>query len=612
MGLRSTRIRGPLGRVAVAALLGTLALVGCGPAGNVVTDLGATGGTRVEGGTATMALPPASTPNWIFPIGAPGYLASYNSAIQDLLFLRLFMPEQKGDALTMDSPRGLAEMPRYSDGNTTVSITLKKGYRWSDGKPVTTRDVKFWFDLIKYNKQDWAGYSPKLMPDDVKAFEIVDDRTFRLRLDRAYNPTWFTANELQDFVALPVHAWNPGHQSPRQAFARLMRHARQFSAFATDPLWKTVNGPWRIEKWTTSGQVSLIPNRKYRGPDTPHLDRVVLKPFTTADSEFNVLRAGGVDYGYIPPSVMAQSTKFKEMGYRIDPWEGWAITYIVLNYHHPTAGPLLRQDYLRQALQLLIDQKSISRVIWHGSATPTLGPVPAGLLDADPYPYDPKRAQALLARHGWADRDGTLHCVRPGRGTGECGAGIHDGQELRLSLLSQSGSTETSNTMQAIKSEFDKAGITLDVRQQPLNTVLGTTVPCKKTEPLCAQWQLGFFGTQGSWYFPPDPSGEKIFASNAPSNMGNWSDPRTDRLIRATEYSDRPPPASGRGDPHLASLLLRDYGREVARRLPVLWTPNPAYQVSVIRNDLRGVDQNPTLSLAPQNWYFVKKGGAGR
>ncbi|MGW7491207.1 peptide ABC transporter substrate-binding protein [Streptomyces sp. NPDC054786] len=599
MGLRSTRIRGPLGRAVAAVLLGVFALVGCDPTGNVVTDLGATGGTPVDGGTATMALPPAATPNWIFPIGAPGYLATYNSAIQNLLFLPLFAPERKGDALTMDSPRGLAEPPRYSDRNTTVTITLKKGYEWSDGQPVTTRDVKFWFDLIRHNKQDWAGYSPKLMPDDVKAFETVDDRTFRLRLDRAYNPAWFTANELQDFVALPVHAWNPGHQSPERAFARLMRHARQFSQFATDPLWKTVNGPWRIAQWTTAGQVSLVPNRSYRGPDRPRLDRVVLKPFTTADSEFNVLRAGGIDYGYIPPAVMAQSAKFRERGYRIDPWEGWAVTYIVLNFQHPTAGPLLRQTYLRQALQHLIDQKSISRVIWHGSAAPTLGPVPAGLLDRDPYPYDPLRAKALLAGHGWADRDGTLRCTRPGHGPGECGAGIEGGRELRLTLLSQSGSTETSNTMQAVKSEFGKAGIALDVRQQPLNTVLGTTVPCRKTEPLCAQWQLGFFGTQGSWYFPPDPSGEKLFATGAPSNMGNWSDPRTDRLIRATEYSDAP-------------AAMRTYGREVARQLPVLWTPNPAYQVSVIRNDLRGVDQNPTLSLAPQNWYFVKKGGAGR
>ncbi|WP_328743128.1 peptide ABC transporter substrate-binding protein [Streptomyces caniferus] len=599
MGLRSTRIRGPLGRTAAAVLLGILALVGCDPSGNVVTHLGATGGTPVEGGTATMALPPAATPNWIFPIGAPGYLASYNSAIQNLLFLPLFAPERKGDGLTMDSPRGLARAPRYSDGNTTVSITLKKGYTWSDGKPVTTRDVKFWFDLIRHNKQEWAGYTPKLMPDDVTAFETVDDRTFRLRLDRAYNPAWFTANELQDFVALPAHAWNPGHQSPERTFARLMRHAGQFSRFATDPLWKTVDGPWRIEKWTTGGQVSLVPNRSYRGPDRPHLDRVVLKPFTTADSEFNVLRAGGVDYGYIPPAVMAQSATFEERGYRLDPWEGWAVTYIVLNFQHPTAGPLLRQAYLRQALQHLIDQKSISRVIWHGSAAPTLGPVPAGLLDRDPYPYDPRRAKALLAAHGWAGRDGTLRCARPGRGAGECGAGIEAGQELRLTLLSQSGSTETSNTMQAIKSAFDRAGIALDIRQQPLNTVLGTTVPCRTSEPRCAQWQLGFFGTQGSWYFPPDPSGERLFATHAPSNMGNWSDPRTDRLIRATEYSDAP-------------AAMRTYGREVARQLPVLWTPNPAYQVSVIRNDLRGIDQNPTLSLAPQNWYFVKKGGAGR
>ncbi|WP_310719826.1 peptide ABC transporter substrate-binding protein [Streptomyces lydicus] len=599
MGLRTTRIRGLLGRWAAAALLGLPALVGCGPAGNVVTELGTTGGTPVEGGTATMALPPASTPNWIFPIGAPGYLASYNSAIQDLLFLRLFTPAQKGDALTMDSPRNLAEMPRYSDHHTTVSITLKKGYAWSDGTPVTTRDVKFWFDLIKDNKREWAGYSPKLMPDDVKEFETVDDRTFRLRLDRAYNPTWFTANELQDFVALPVHAWNPGNESPRRAFARLMRHAEQFSRFATDPLWKTVDGPWRIEKWTTSGQVSLVPNRAYRGPDKPRLDRVVLKPFTTADSEFNVLRAGGVDYGYLPPAVMAQSRQFKERGYRIDPWEGWAVTYLVLNFHHPTVGALLRQDYLRQALQRLIDQKGISRVIWHGSAAPTRGPVPAGLLDDEPYPYDPGRARTLLAGHGWAERGGTLRCVRPGPGTDRCGAGVRGGQELRLSLLSQSGSTETSNTMQAVKSDFAKAGIVLDVRQQPLNTVLGTTVPCERTEPLCAQWQLGFFGTQGSWYFPPDPSGEKIFASHAPSNMGSWSDPETDRLIRATEYSAEP-------------AALRDYGRTVARRLPVLWMPNPAYQVSAIRNDLRGVDQNPTLSLAPQNWYYVKKGGADR
>ncbi|MEU7189496.1 peptide ABC transporter substrate-binding protein [Streptomyces sp. NPDC045369] len=602
MGPRRTRRRGPvhpLLRAVTALLLGLVTVTGCGPADGAVTDVGATGGTRVEGGTATMALPPAATPNWIFPIGTAGYLASYNNAVQDLLYPPLYTAEKKGAGLTMDSPRNLAGQPRYSDGNTTVTITLEQGHRWSDGTPVTSRDVEFWYDLIKHDKEEWAGYSPGLLPDNVKKFEVLDDHTFRLRLDRAYNPAWFTGNQLDNFTPLPKHAWDPHDEDPKKVFARLLQHAKRLSEFATDPLWKTVSGPWRIEKWTTSGQVSLVPNKQYGGPDKPHLDRVVLKPFTTADSEFNVLRAGGVDYGYIPPSVMAQSTRFEKMGYRIDPWEGWAITYIVLNFHHPTAGPMLRQTYLRRALQQLVDQKTISDVVWHGSAAPTRGPVPAAQLDHDPFPYDPKKAEALLAAHGWQRTDGRLRCARPGTGPGQCGKDIPGGQPLRLELLSQSGSTETSNTMQEIKSAMDRAGITLDVRQQPLNTVLGTTVPCKPAEPVCSAWQTGFFGTQGSWYFPTVASGESLFATGAPSNMGNWSDPRADELIKRTEFSDDP-------------TALRDYARYTADQVPVLWTPNPAYQVSVIRNDLRGIDQNPTLGLAPQDWYFVKKGGAHR
>lgn len=98
MGPRSTRRRGPLHALLaalLALLLGTATLTGCGPENGAVTSLGATGGTRVEGGTATMALPPAATPNWIFPIGTAGYLASYNNAVQDLLYPPLYTADRK-------------------------------------------------------------------------------------------------------------------------------------------------------------------------------------------------------------------------------------------------------------------------------------------------------------------------------------------------------------------------------------------------------------------------------------------------------------------------------------------------------------------------------------
>ncbi|MEU3188720.1 peptide ABC transporter substrate-binding protein [Streptomyces sp. NPDC006923] len=603
-------------RALAAAVTGAVfvaVLAGCTQDGGRI-DMAPTGGVPVRGGTATMALPPAATPNWIFPIGAPGYGASYNYAIQSLLYLPVYDAVKRDGALTTTGPNTLGGKPVYSDGNTTVTVPLREDITWSDGRPVTSRDIEFWFNLVKANKADWGNYSVGTMPDNVKRFETVDAHTVRLRLDRAYNPDWFTANQLTLMRALPQAAWDAKTDGgktgdwdrttagAKAVFARLTRHSKSLGSYARDPLWKTINGPWKIAEWRDSGQVSLVPNPRYTGDDRPHLDKVVLKPFTTTDSEFNVLRSGGVDYGYIPPSALAQKAKFESRGYRVDPWEGWAVTYIVYNFNSSHAGPEMRQLYLRQAMQHLVDQRAMSDVVWQGSADPTLGPVPAkpktqylsDSMERNPYPYSVSRARALLTGHGWSIHDGEARCVRPGTGAGECGAGIRKNAPLRLTLLSQSGSTETTNMMQELKSSLSKAGIDLTIRQQPLNSVLGNSVPCKAGEPGCA-WDMSFFGTAGSWYYPLNPSGEQLFSTGASANFGNYSDPRADRLIRAVQYS---------ADPNATHA----YGEYLARQLPVMWMPNPAYQVSVIRNDLRGVDQNPTVTIAPQDWYYVKKG----
>ena len=101
----------------------------------------------------------------------------------------------------------LAEAPVFGKGNTQVTITLKP-YTWSDGKPVTSRDFTFLFNLLKANKKSWAAYLPGDIPDNVKQVKVVDDRTFTLVLDRAYSPIWFTGNQLSQltFRGLEVFA----------------------------------------------------------------------------------------------------------------------------------------------------------------------------------------------------------------------------------------------------------------------------------------------------------------------------------------------------------------------------------------------------------------------
>jgi peptide/nickel transport system substrate-binding protein len=577
-------MRPRLGRV--AALLCCLVLTAC--AGGQVRH-GVSGPN-----TVSFALPPSATPNWILPLAIPGYTASYNGVIQSALFVPLYAYDGSSGVVGMDQPASAAEPPVYAPDGKSVTITLKP-LTWSDGTPMTTKDVQFWLDVVRAAKDDWGAYSKGLMPDNVTGFHIVDDHTFTLTMDKTYNPGWFTANQLALITPLPQHAWAKD-PDPRKAFDYLVAQSKQLGAYNTNPLWKVVDGPFTLESFSSS-QITLAKNPRYSGPDAAHLDKITFLTFTSSAAEYNVLLAGGVDYGYVPTTNLGQKGKLESLGYRVEPWNGWSITYIPYNFNNPALGKAFQQLYLRQAIQHAVDQKAISQVIWRGTAAPGYGPVPqdndptflSSTQKNNPYPFDLNASKKLLADHGWRPGpDGVLACAD----ANACGAGITKGTRLSMTLLTESGSDETDGTMQELKSELSKVGIELSINAQPLNTVLANGTTCEPSSPACA-WQLSYFGTQGSWYFPAYPSGEQLFATDASVNFGNYRDKPTDELINASTLSTSP-------------QSMVDYSARLAEQLPVIWMPNPPYQVSAIDSALGGVVQDPLAGLQPQRWYRTR------
>lgn len=593
----------------VALVASCLALTGC--AGEQ-RQRGGGGGKPVSGGTVSFALPPSAQPNWILPIALPGYTASYNSAIQSTMFVPLYAYDGTSGSVTMDPVASAALPPTYSADGKTVTITLKS-LAWSNGQPLTTRDVEFWLNLVRANKDEWGAYSEGLMPDDITAFHAVDDRTFTLTLDKTYNPDWFTANQLTLINPLPHSAWGrTGPSAPvgdadrtpagaKQVFSYLVSRAKDLGSYSTDPLWKVVNGPFALSRFSSSGAVTLVRNPRYTGQDKAHLDSVSFVTFTSSSAEYNVLRSGGLDYGYLPTSNLGQRPALEKQGYRISPWNGWSITYIPYNFNNPLMGKVFSQLYARQAIQHAVNQSAITSVIWRGTAKPDYGPVPqdnnkkylSARQKSNPYPYDLSRSRQLLASHGWQPGgDGILVCASPGSGPGNCGPGVAAGTRFAMTLLTESGSDETDNTMQELKSSFAKVGIEMSINGQPLNTVLAKGTSCKPSEASCS-WQLSYFGTQASWYFPANPSGEQLFATNASVNFGSYSDKRADALINASNRTD-------------SGSAMLDYSAHLAEQLPVIWMPNPPYQVSAIDSALHGVVQDPLAGLQPQRWFWTR------
>ena len=147
------------------------------------------------------------TPNYIFPMLTGAYYSVANiEEFQRLSFRSLYWIGNGKGQPVVDPALSLAALPVYSDNDSVVTIHLGN-YTWSDGQPVTTRDVAFWINLLRANKADFAAYIPGEFPDNLKSYKIVNSKTIVLTLTGSFNPTWFTYDQLSQITPLPI-AWD--------------------------------------------------------------------------------------------------------------------------------------------------------------------------------------------------------------------------------------------------------------------------------------------------------------------------------------------------------------------------------------------------------------------
>ena len=142
--------------------------------------------------------------------------------------------------------------------------------------------------------------------------------------------------------------------------------------------------------------------------------------------------------------------------------------------------------------------------------------------------------------------------------------------------------------MSEIKSQMAKVGIVLDIQEVPDSVSVSQV--CEE----CAEctWDMSFFGSQGSWYYPVYASGERLFQTDAPVNLGSYSNAKADELIEASKFSSD-------------ANALDEYNAFLAEDLPVLWMPNPVYQISAYKSNLDGVSpQDPMNLMYPEDWSW--------
>jgi peptide/nickel transport system substrate-binding protein len=596
------RSRRSLTVAASVAALGLVASACGGPASN--SNQSAAPTTATYGYIST-----GPTTDYTFPMSLD---SQFNETFQYQIYKPLYWFGGKTNGLPLFNENlSIAKPPVYTDGGKTVTVRLKH-YLWSDGSAVTSRDVIFFMNMVKAEKLKWPAYVPGFFPDNVVSTTAPNSATvvFHLKTSYGTNSQWFLYNELSQITPFPQQVWDRTSAGGRignydsnpagaaKVWAFLEAQTVNVSTYDTNPLWRVVDGPWKLESFTTDGRITLVPNRLYSGPDKPKLKQFQELPFASDTAELNdILASKTVTLGTIPfVDARPEAAALKAAGYKISTVEPWAINYIPINFHNATFGPIISQLYVRQAMESLVDQTAYIRSAFSGFATPTYGPVPvlahnvfAGSSeDRNPYPYDPAKAVSLLSAHGWTVHPaGVTTCTRAGRGPNECGANIPAGARMAFTLEYAVGSTARLNELQFIAGDFAKAGIRLTLK--PTNSL--NYNQCTPKQAACA-WQLVQGGT--SWTYYPDyyPTGGEILSTGAVGNPGSYSNPTVDDLVTRARSGN------------LAALHhLASY---VARQLPDLWIPVPD-TVVVYKANLRGVVPEDSLgNIFPSTWNFER------
>ncbi len=623
------RFARPAMKIAVFAAVGAMALAACGkststskialgPQGAFGTVPAASG--KATAGTITFAAPPGTAPTWIMPLITAADNSVYTVLSFDYEMWRPLYWFVNGVEPKQTASMSLANLPVYTNGDKTVTITLKNNYKWSDGQPVTSKDVLFWWDVmkaaIKESPANWAAYTPGLgIPDDVSSITAPSANTVVMQLKKAVNPTWFTEDEVGDIQPMPAHAWAKAtsggpiinFQSPANAkkiYNWLAAASKPSASWATNPIWQVVDGPFKLTSFNvTNGAFTMAPNSSYGGPHSAIVPTIKSVPYTSDDAEVNALKSGAVDQGYIPQTDFNEISGIKKQGYDVFGYPDFGWNYAAYNFKD-TAGDfnnIIKQLYIRQALAHLEDEAGYIKAFYFGAGGQAYGPVPSipqspyTPSDAmtNPYPFSVSSATTLLKNHGWKiAAGGTDTCAKAGTAANECGAGIPAGTKLAFPLVYNTTPATTGQMMTNLTSEAAKAGIAIHLTSSNFNYMVENY-----NDPAAPKndnkWAIEDFG---GFTNSTDPTTFGVFNSTGSSNLGGYADPTADKLISASISSPN-------------SAAVKAEASYLTQQQPGLFEPNPDLIIcwkKTVSGTPASFETLTQYNFNPEFWYVKK------
>jgi peptide/nickel transport system substrate-binding protein len=532
----------------------------------------------VNGGTVVFALPPQSNIPWYLPLqNAPNY-SGYVFELVQLLYQPLLWQNEDHQ---FDFSQSIASKITANTQGTVYNIYMNPKWQWSNGKPITSADAQFSWDVYMAAESStvapWPAGSAGAggMPANFKSFKVDGPYEFTITLKKPANQAWFEYNALTVFPIMPA-VWNKYPTNMAEELAYLGKEA-------TNPKFDNpVSGPFELQSAVQNQAWTLIPNPNYSGQKA-HISRFIFQYEGSDSAVFAGLKTGAIQVGQLPLSYWTARTELPDT---MEQEFGYGFGFLWVNMWSDAengVNKIFDNLYVRQALEMGIDQNSIGKIIDHDQYQPAYGPLqvsPTTTAFLDPtlakplYPYNPAAGLKLMESHGWTLDKGVL---------------TKGGQQMTFTLQYSSGDLSIEEEMELIQADWAKEGVKVTLKPVPFAALLDTV------ESKHNAWEVVGGIT---WGYPGYPSGEQLFYKDQGVDFAGWNNAEENSLINATT-SPSPTPAQ-------TKATYFKYELYTAKELPMLWAPLPVTDEEVAPN-LHGVTDSSLLSwtdIEPQYWWL--------
>jgi peptide/nickel transport system substrate-binding protein len=367
---------GKLGRRALALLLAALSMFAIAACGGDDDDDGGGGGGGGEGGKkgGSITIAQTSQPDYLDPA------MSYTVNGWEPLWLVYTPPvaykHAEGKEGTELIPGVAEELPEVSEDGKTVTFTMRKGVKFSDGTPLKASDFEH---TIKRVLNLESGASPFYQviegateyieagkaEADISGIE-TDDKTGKVTIKLT----------TKDGTILNILAMN---------FAGVVPSDTPFKNLSADP--PPGIGPYKITKSVPNREFVLEKNANFNIPGIPkgNLDTMTTKIIKSAERQTQDVISGKVDYmqDAPPPDLLPQVRS--EYSDRYEEHVTVSTYYFFMNSQIP---PFDKKE-AREAVNYAVDSRALSR-LFGGRLEPGCNFLPSnmsGYEEIDPCPW---------------------------------------------------------------------------------------------------------------------------------------------------------------------------------------------------------------------------------